>query len=103
MSNILACIKSLGLVTEVIPSSRLKWAGATEDQLDFMRNVYGQNLKYSTKKGKFVADIPKEELEFVEGKHQLKIEAAAACKDLLMAARKAIQISGVKVKTGLNS
>ena len=89
--------------TEDIPSSRLLWQGAAEDQLVFMRKVYDINHRWSSGNGTFIADIPVDELEVIEGNHKARIPAAAACRDLLAAARQAIQTAGVNVVTGLTS
>ncbi len=95
-------IEDISKATEDIPSSQMDWPGASDDQLEFMRKVYDVNHKWSSANGTFVADIPEGELGIVEGK-QLKKDAAAACTDLLNAARKDIKTAGVKVTAGLSS
>ncbi len=89
--------------TEDIPSSRLEWPGADEDQLAFMQRVYDINKTWSARNGTFIADIPDSQLSTIEDRHKARTEAALACKELLVAARKAIANAGVKVKIGITS
>ena len=96
-------IESYATETEDITSSQVTWDGADEDQLAFMRKVYDINYKYSSANGTFIGDIPDKELDTIEGKHKAKKDAAAACRDMLAAARDEIKKTGVKVETGLNS
>ena len=91
------------LDTETISSVGLQWSGATPEQLAFMRRVYEINLAHSSGIGTFIDDIPEDQLAIIENGHKAKIDAAAACRDLLAAARQATQSAGVIIQVGVVS
>jgi hypothetical protein len=72
---------------ESLPSSDLNWSGAAADELDFMRRVYDRHVTRASRSRTFVADLPTSNLEIVEGRHQLRTDAAQDCRGLLAAAR----------------
>ncbi len=88
---------------ETLPSSGLTWTGATSAQINFMRNVYDINLRRSSSRGTFVADVPASQLATVEGRYQLKTAAAASCRLMFQDVRRAIATQGVNVTIGLTS
>jgi hypothetical protein len=64
-------------------------------QLDyeaFKEAVLARQIRNASAGGKkYFAPVPKEELEGIEGRHQMRIEAARRCKELLAAARLALE------------
>ncbi|MCF2146268.1 M15 family metallopeptidase [Desmonostoc muscorum LEGE 12446] len=78
-------------LSESIPASKLQWNAASPEQLEFMQQVYNYHVKSSAKKRPFVNDIPAAELAVIEGGHRAKISAAQSCRDLLAAARAALE------------
>ena len=72
---------------EDIPSTRLRWDGAVEEQLVFMRAVYDRQRRRAASRRPFVADIPEAELGPIEGGQRARTQAARACRSLLQAAR----------------
>ena len=64
--------EDITIEAEDIPSSRLRWSGADEEQLTFMRKVYEINLRWSSSNGTFVADIPGDQLDTIEGDHKAR-------------------------------
>lgn len=90
--------------TENIPSTSLKWPGATPEQLDFMKRVYDINLAISDSRGTFIADTPDSQLGEIESGFKMRAEAAESCKKLFAAARSDIAAdSNIKVTLGLTS
>jgi hypothetical protein len=73
-----------------LPASQLHWDGATPEQLDFMHRVYDAHVTRSARSRTFVDDVPAAELGPVEGGVRARTETAAACRDLLAAARAAL-------------
>jgi hypothetical protein len=100
---------------EDLPSSKLTWAGATDEQLAFMRDVYDAHVQIGKSIRSFVGDVPAADLEVVEGAARLRRPAAAACRDLLLAIRadlaqkkqagdpKAKAVSSISVGSGYRS
>lgn len=76
--------------TEDLPSSDLRWPGASAEQLDFMRRVYDAHVARSSASRAFIGDLPAGELAEVEDGKQLRIAAAADCRAMLAAAREAL-------------
>lgn len=76
--------------TEDIPSSGLQWSGATADQLAFMQRVYDRQVSRSASGRSFVGDVPAAELDVIESGQRARRAAAAACRNLLAAARAAL-------------
>ncbi len=69
-------------------SSFLKFnAFNTKEQNDFERQVYEGELRWAKTKKTYFPGLSPEELEVVEGKHELRKDAAKACRDLLSRAR----------------
>jgi len=95
--------EDITIETEDIPSSRLRWPEANEEQIIFMRKVYDINFRWSSRNGTFIADIPTDQLDTIENEHEARTEAAAACRNLLAAARKKIQDESVNVTIGITS
>lgn len=85
-----------------LPSSGLKWDGGSADQLAFLKKVYDINLAKKANRT-FVNDVPAAELSTVEGRFQLRSQAAQSAIQMLEAARAAIKSSGKNVKLGLSS
>jgi phosphatidylserine/phosphatidylglycerophosphate/cardiolipin synthase-like enzyme/LAS superfamily LD-carboxypeptidase LdcB len=73
-----------------IDGSNLKWSGATQDQLDFMRAVYARHVANSQARRTFIADVPADNLSAVENQQRLRTEAASNCVTLLADARAAL-------------
>jgi hypothetical protein len=80
-------IGAAGAAARGLPASALHWDGATPEQLDFMRRVYEVQLHRSERARPFVGDVSPNELALIEGGTKARIETAAACRDLLAAAR----------------
>lgn len=78
---------ALTIDAESLPSGGLNWSGAAVDELDFMRRVYDSHVTRASRSRTFVADLPDSNLESVEGRHQLRTDAARDCRGLLAAAR----------------
>jgi len=66
-----------------IPANRLRWEGASPEQLEFMRAVYERQVSKAQHRGTFVGDVPEAELEVIEGRHKARRAAAADCRALL--------------------
>lgn len=76
---------------EDIDSSGLTWAGASPDQLSFMRAVYDQHVSNSQASGRiFIADVPQSERDAAGNGQTMRTEAARSCRDMLAAARSAL-------------
>jgi hypothetical protein len=73
-----------------IPSSRLSWDGATEEQSRFMRAVYDRHVANASRSREFVEDVPASDLALVEEGQRMRTEAATRCRALLAAARAAL-------------
>jgi hypothetical protein len=73
-----------------IPALRLRWEGASPEQLGFMRRVYERQIRRAQRQRPFVGDVPEDELDVIEGGHKARTEAAADCRALLAAARAAL-------------
>src|SRR5919202_3631945 len=73
-----------------IPALRLRWEGASPEQLGFMRRVYEKQIRRAQRQRPFVGDVPEDELDVIEGGHKARTEAAADCRALLAAARAAL-------------
>jgi hypothetical protein len=69
------------------PASELRWAGASDEQLRFMRAVYERHVARASGRRPFVGDVPADSLEEVEHGVKLRRPAAAFCRALLIAAR----------------
>lgn len=91
------------LLIENIPSTNLGWPGATEAQLNFKRRVYDINLARSAANGTFTADVPAADLSIIEGQHQARTAAAAACVNMFAAVRSVIARDALVVRVGLTS
>lgn len=72
---------------ESLPASGLTWSGASADELEFMRRVYDRHVARASRSRSFVADIPASNLDTVEGRHQLRSDAAQDCRAMLAEAR----------------
>jgi hypothetical protein len=81
-----AALKANGGRLSMIASDQLRKLG-TAEQTDFMRRVFDAQLKRALKKKKFFAGLSSEELDVVEGRHQMRRDAAQSCKLLLAQAR----------------
>lgn len=85
-----------------IDASGLSWAGASTEQLAFLRKVY--DLNKARKAGQtFVNDVPENQLAVVEGRFKLRSEAAQSAVQMLAAVRADISSSGNNVEAGLTS
>ncbi len=73
-----------------IPASRLQWPGASQPQLDFMRNVYESQVRRALQRRSFISDVPESELAIIEETYKARTQAAASCVELLAAARAAL-------------
>jgi LAS superfamily LD-carboxypeptidase LdcB len=71
------------------PASQLTWDGATPEQLAFKRRVYETQVSRAGRGRRFVANVPKGELDTIEGGHQARTAVAEACRRLLADARAA--------------
>ena len=60
---------------------------ADKEQNDFERQVYEGELRWAMKKKKYFPGLSPAELEVVEGKYQLRKDAAIKCRELLSRAR----------------
>ena len=77
--------------TDRIPSSRLEWPGASADLLAFMRAVYERHVERpKAAGGTFTGDLPKSQLETIEGGHEARKDAARAARAMLAEARAAL-------------
>jgi LAS superfamily LD-carboxypeptidase LdcB len=86
----------LDLETDRIPSSGLEWPGASADQLAFMRAVYERHVeRQKAAGGTFTGDLPKSQLETIEGRHEARKDAARAARALLAEARAALAAEGL--------
>jgi uncharacterized protein YcbK (DUF882 family) len=85
---------------EALSSSRLKWPGASDAELAFMRAVYDKQFQQST--GDFVMDLPETALDTIEG-HKARTDAAAAARRLLAAARAELALAHPNVHIGILS
>lgn len=72
---------------EPFPSSRLRWAQATEEQVAFMRDVYDRQVRRAAARRAFVPDVPDAGLATIEGGHRARTAAAADCRALLAECR----------------
>jgi LAS superfamily LD-carboxypeptidase LdcB len=88
---------------ENIPSSGLRWPGATPTQLRFMRRVYDAHVARASRRRRFTPNVPAADLGTIEGRFRARTAAADACRDLLRDARAAINAQGVNVQVGLTS
>jgi len=75
---------------ETIPSSGLRWNGASAAQLAFMRSVYDAHVARSSRRRTFQPDVPASQLGPIENGLQARRAAAQACRNMLAAARQAI-------------
>lgn len=75
---------------EAITSDKLSKLG-TKEQTEFMRKVYDAQLRKSAATKEFYIGLSDEQLETVEGKFQLRKDAADACRSLLAQARTDLQ------------
>jgi LAS superfamily LD-carboxypeptidase LdcB len=69
----------------------LQWDGASAEQLDFMRRVYERQVNNAAQRRSFVGDVPAAELAEIENGVRARTAAAAACQDMLAAARADLQ------------
>ncbi|WAC02650.1 D-alanyl-D-alanine carboxypeptidase family protein [Lacinutrix neustonica] len=83
-------------------SSGLTWPGATPEQLTFLKRVYDINLARKANQT-FVNDVPANELSTVEGRFELRTNAAQAAINMLQAIRAEITSAGKNVQVGLSS
>ncbi|MBC9794799.1 M15 family metallopeptidase [Sinomicrobium weinanense] len=90
-------------VQQTIDASGLKWDGASPEQLEFMKKVYNINVKRSSARGTFVADVPESDLSTVEGRFKLRANAAGSCIKMLKNVREAIEEAGADATIGLVS
>ena len=88
---------------KTINAQNLKWPGASKDQLDLMKKTYEKCHNKSSRSGSFVADIPSQNLETIEGRFKAKTSAARACKNMFRDARAAISSEKKNIKIGLTS
>jgi hypothetical protein len=70
-----------------IPSSELRWSGATPGQLAFMRRVYDAHVARAAAARTFIDDLPAGALADVEHGKRMRTAAAADCRAMLAAAR----------------
>jgi LAS superfamily LD-carboxypeptidase LdcB len=72
-----------------IPSSNLEWPGASDEQLRFMRAVYDAQVAGSKKSGPFVADLPDDQMDWIDkaNGHRLRADAAAFAISMMKAAQ----------------
>ena len=81
----------LEIETDRIPSSGLEWPGASADLLAFMRAVYERHVeRQKAAGGAFTGDLPKSQLETIEGGHEARKDAARAARAMLAEARSAL-------------
>jgi hypothetical protein len=85
---------------DALSADRLVWPGHSEGELAFMRAVYLQERALA--KGDFVMDLPKSELDEIEGQWARK-DAAAAARQLLAEARAAAAAERPGVRLGIVS
>ena len=85
-----------------IGSSGLIWQVATPEQLTFLKRVYDINLARNANLT-FVNDVPTNELATVEGRFQLRKNAAQSAISMFQVIRAAITSSGKNVDLGLTS
>lgn len=79
-------------VKSFIPASKLRWPGASQEQLQFMKKVYKAHIHRASKKRSYTPSLPADQLDPIEGeppKFELRKDAASHLKDLLHAARQA--------------
>jgi peptidoglycan hydrolase-like protein with peptidoglycan-binding domain len=65
----------------------LRWPGATEEQMAFMRAVYALQIARAATARPFTGDTPAAELSVIEGSFVARTPAALGFRDLLAAAR----------------
>ena len=74
-----------------IDASNLSWPAATAQQADLMRRVYLRQVAASCQLRQFIGDVPNSDLAEIENGIRARSEAAASCRNLLAAARTALQ------------
>jgi len=88
---------------ETIPSSGLRWPGATANQINFMRRVYDTHIRNRSTTRTFINDVPANQLGTVEGRFKLRTQAVSSAQQMLQALRQAINASGTPAIAGLKS
>lgn len=91
---------------ESLPSSGLTWSSASADELEFMRRVYDHHVDRASRRRPFIADLPASNLDTVEGRHQLRSDAARDCRLLLVEIRSELsrqQAQGVAAAQGVRT